>query len=81
MEVYVFSDNQWQSILTPPDTEHWSQADRQLYGSLVVHYEKKGIRKVVAEQLAESFVFTKQYHGLRYQSSWEKSMRHLLETT
>lgn len=66
MEVYVFRKDSWRQILLPVDIECWTQEERQLYASFVVTYEQKGFSKQKAEQLAEAYVYSQKYSGLRY---------------
>lgn len=66
MEVYVFRKDSWHQILLPVDIESWTPEERQLYGSLVLSYQEKGLSKQKAEQLAEAFVYQQKYSGLQY---------------
>ncbi len=74
MEVYIFRKDTWHQISLPDGTEGWNEEQKQMYGSLVVSYEGKGLSKQKSEQLAEAFIFKQKYHGLRYSNDIERQL-------
>jgi hypothetical protein len=74
MEVYVFRKDTWHQIYLPDGTEGWSEEEKQMYGSLVVSYEGKGLSKQKSEQLAEAFIFKHKYHELGYSNEIERQL-------